>query len=156
RSLQIPLGPQEGFMNKLTSSLLISLAVGLIALYSSAGVRAGPPDECHVQPGAKKTRTFSIPHIIEKQGTIQNTQFTFDTTIFAVYSAGLGGTTCPKEGFATIELYLFDDQTSQPMKANGTQDVCNPCTFTLDAQHRKASIRIDDLITAAGGFGGST
>ncbi|MDB6112576.1 MAG: hypothetical protein JWR69_4326, partial [Pedosphaera sp.] len=36
-------------------------------------------------PAAAKT--FVIPHVLEKSGTINNTSFTFDTTLFLTYNA---------------------------------------------------------------------
>lgn len=95
-----------------------------------------------------KTKTFVIPHILEKSGTVNNNQFTFDTTLFATYTAGLAGT--PAGPGAKLELYLFDNSAGAPLQNNG-EAVCNPCSFSLDNITRKVSIRIDDLITAKGG-----
>jgi len=98
--------------------------------------------------GTQNARTFVLPHVLEKSGTINNTQFTFDTTIFATYAGGLPG--IPGTGGAALNFYLYD-QSGAPMKGLSTKDVCNPCTFQLDSAARKQSIRIDDLIVNNGG-----
>ncbi len=99
--------------------------------------------------GIPKAKTFVIPHILEKSGTITSTQFTFDTNLFATYTAGLAGT--PAGPGATLDLFLLDNLVGAPLKNNGV-DVCNPCSYKLDSSKRKESIRIDDLITVKGGF----
>ena len=97
-----------------------------------------------------KATRFSIPHIIERAGAISNTQFTFDTTLFATYTAGLAGT--PAGPGATIDLYLYDNSTGTPLRNNGTV-VCDPCSYNFGGTSpRKQSIKIDDLITATGAF----
>lgn len=98
------------------------------------------------------SRTWIIPHVLEKSGKISNTQYTFDTQMFAVYSGGLPGQ--PPTSSATMNLYLFDN-TGVPW-SGPIGDVCNPCTYALDGANRKRSITLDDLIVGnGGGFGGS-
>jgi len=99
-------------------------------------------------------RAFVIPHVLEKSGTISSSQFTFDTTLYATYAGGLPGTL--SSNGATASLYLYDSASGKALKSGTGQDVCNPCMFDLNASARKASIRIDDLITAKGGFGTET
>ena len=96
--------------------------------------------------GSPSTRTFVLPHILEKEGTISTTQFTFDTTIFMTYTPSSGGTTG-----ATASLYLYDD-SGNPMQTKTGEAVCNPCQYQLGSAARKQSVRIDDLITAKGSF----
>ena len=109
-------------------------------------------------PGTPQTKkTFVLPHILESSGKITDTQFTFDTTLFATYTAGLAGV--PPGSGATVDLYLYDQTTGQPMIGGGGTTVCNPCSFALGAGAdgtvvRKQSIVLDDLVMAAGGFGG--
>lgn len=107
-----------------------------------------PPGLHSENPCAGSERAFILPHVIEKSGKISNTQFTFDTTIFADYVGGLAGV--PGGAGASVDLYLFDE-LGAPMGNNG-QTVCAPCTFQLGPQARKRSIAIDDLITARGPF----
>jgi len=95
-------------------------------------------------------RTFVLPHMLEKSGRITDTQFTFDTTIFATYTGGLAGG--GGGGGATLDLYLYDDATGSPMTGGDGTVVCNPCNFELGSSAKKLSIRIDDLITAKGAF----
>lgn len=102
--------------------------------------------------GGLTSKAFVLPHVLEKSGTINGTQFTFDTTIFANYTAGQGGT--PDGPGATLDLYLVDQTGAAPLKNNGA-DVCNPCSFPLGSSNRKQSIRVDDLITARGAFDAS-
>jgi hypothetical protein len=100
-----------------------------------------------------QARTFILPHVLEKSGTISSTQYTFDTTLYATYTPGLAG--LPAGSGATVDLYLYDD-TGAPMIGNQGTAVCAPCTFNLGTgggnAPRKQAIRVDDLITAAGGF----
>jgi len=109
-------------------------------------------------PGTPQSKkTFVLPHILESSGKISDTQFTFDTTVFATYTAGLSGV--PPGAGATVDLYLYDQASGQPMIGGGGTTVCNPCSFPLGAGAggtvvRKQSIVLDDLIMAAGGFGG--
>jgi hypothetical protein len=88
-----------------------------------------------------------IPYFLEKSGSINNTQFTFDTTFYFTYAGGLGGV-FPGLG-ASIDLYLFDDSGS-PLSAGGSV-VCGPCTYALDTSTRKTIVRLEDLIVQRGG-----
>ena len=99
-------------------------------------------------------RAFVMPHVLETSGTIIDTQFTFDTTLYATYAGGLPGTV--SSNGAVAKLYLYDSLTGQLLKSALNEDVCNPCMFDLSSSARKASIRIDDLIVANGGFGSET
>jgi hypothetical protein len=84
-------------------------------------------------------KTFVLPHFLEKSGFTSNTQYTFDTSLFMTYSAGLAGT-APGAG-AHLDLWLFDEQ-GNPLGNNGVT-VCGPCAFDLSAATRKASIRFE-------------
>jgi hypothetical protein len=101
---------------------------------------------------ANSPTTFIFPHVLEKQGTINNTQFTFDTSLFMTYYGGLSG--FPAGAGATVDLYVFDQTTGQPMKSATNQNVCNPCTYNLGStgQPRKRIVTLDDEIVAKGGF----
>ena len=94
-------------------------------------------------PPPSPKRVFVLPHVLEKQGTINSTPFTFDTTIFANYTGAPGGT-------ADVTITLTD-KTGAPLVSGGGQAI-QPVTVALGNNARKQSIRIDDLITAAGGF----
>lgn len=105
-----------------------------------------------VTAGTAMARSFVLPHVLEKSGTINAVPFTFDTTIFMTYPKGLTDGK-PAKG-ASADLYLYDD-TGTAMRGGGGQDVCNPCTYSLGSSGaRKLSINVDDLIMAKGGFGG--
>jgi hypothetical protein len=104
-------------------------------------------------PGATglASKAFVLPHVLERSGTINNTPFTFDTTLYATYAGGLPGTV--SSNGAALKLFLYDSASGLPL-AGATGAVCNPCSFDLSPSLRKLSIRIDDLITSrAGGFG---
>jgi hypothetical protein len=100
-------------------------------------------------------RTWVIPHILERDGSIANTQFTFDTQIHASYARGLtDGLTTES---ASIDFYLYNASTGEPLLSASAQPVCLPCQFMLGDHGprlipRKLSISVDDLIQAAGGF----
>jgi hypothetical protein len=87
--------------------------------------------------------------MLETPGTASAATYTFDETLFAVYSGGQAGITAG--GGATVSLYLYDESTGIPLTNNGYV-VCAPCAYTLGgAAPRKVAIRMDDLIVAAGG-----
>jgi hypothetical protein len=88
------------------------------------------PDPCDPIPSAVKG--FVLPHVLEKSGTISTTQYTFDTSIFATYTPGQGGT--PPGPGATDQLYLYDN-TGAPM-TSVTTEVCKPCTRDLTPSRR--------------------
>jgi hypothetical protein len=101
-------------------------------------------------------KTVVFPHALEVSGRITNTQNTFDTQFFMTYSGGLAGS--PAGAGATVDLYVFDQVTGQPLKATGGANVCNPCSYALGtdassgAAPRKRTVVLDSEITAKGGF----
>lgn len=97
-----------------------------------------------------RSDTFVLPHILEQQGLTSSNQYKYDDILYAFYGSGLAGTS--GVGNATLELYLYDNSAGNPLKTNGN-DVCNPCSFNLGAATpRSATIRVEDLINAQGGF----
>ena len=107
-----------------------------------------PLDE--VSTGGSSHKTFILPHILESNGTIGNTQFTFDNVINVTYAAGLGG--LPAGPGATLNLYLINNDGAGFWEGASDVYVCAPCQFTVDAANRKENIRLETLINAAGGF----
>ncbi len=99
-------------------------------------------------PGAAAAKVWVIPHVLETSGRVHDTQYTFDTTIFANYVGGIG--TVTGSGGATVDVYLYNN-TGGPLTNNGAV-VCAPCTYNLGADTRKASISVDDLILTRGAF----
>lgn len=101
--------------------------------------------------GSSQAKTFVIPHILEKSGTINSAQYTFDTTIFANYASGVA---CigPKPPTPNA-IYLYDD-TGKPMRGLDGSDVCNPCALDLDPAHSSVHVTIEDLFTPSGGMQG--
>lgn len=100
--------------------------------------------------GRLEAKTFVLPHVLEKSGTVNNTPFTFDTTMFATYVPGGGGIPGPNN----VEIFVFDAGSEQPILTPGGP-VANPVdTFTLgpDPLPQTRSLRIDDRIMAAGGY----
>src|SRR6185369_1903412 len=91
-------------------------------------------------------KTYVNPHILEKSGRISDTPYTFDTTLFLTYNAAIGS---KGDGSAQVELYLYDN--SGALMKGSVSTVCGPCMFQLDAQHRKLSVSLDDLINNNGG-----
>src|ERR1043165_4638889 len=92
-------------------------------------------------------KAFVLPHVLEKSGSISQSNFTFDTTLFLTYNGTLNGT---DKGLAQVELYLYDEQTGQLMQGV-SNTICGPCTYELNSQSRKLALRLDDLITTRGG-----
>jgi hypothetical protein len=107
-----------------------------------------PLDE--VSTGGSNHKTFILPHVVEQNGTIANTQFTFDNTINVTYAAGLAG--LPAGPGATLNLYLINSDGAGFWEGASNAYVCAPCQFTVDAANRKENIRLESLINAAGGF----
>ncbi len=112
-----------------------------------------------VTAGTAMARVFVLPHVLEKSGRISNTQYTFDTTIYATYGRGLTDGKVGKGASASLYLY---DASGSPLRAPapGGNVVCNPCGPYLLAGGgggggvvKKIEITVDDLIVAAGGFG---
>lgn len=112
-------------------------------------------------PGTPSTKkAFCVPHVLESSGRTTLAPNAVDSIIYATYTGGLTGVPTNDTG-ATLEFYLYDQQTGQPMLGGGGTAVCNPCTFNLGiggstGGPRKQTIYVDDLINAAGGFGGAT
>ena len=121
-------------------------------------------------------RTFVLPHVLEKDGGIANTQFTFDTTVFATYTGGLGSNHGNAD--ASVDLYLFSENAgaivtnggsdahsflsaavapSSGVRLDARHNRCEPCNFTLEGA-RKRSVKVDELIAdkGAGAFDGVT
>ncbi len=111
----------------------------------------GPRESVKNVENQPPVRGFVLPHILEKTGTIDNTQYTFDTQIFATYTRGYPGFP-PSSGEAFVDLYLYDDVDGLPLKSATDQEVCNPCSASMTVFNRKHIFFADDLITAAGGF----
>ena len=106
--------------------------------------------------GFLQARTFVIPHVLEVSGSIVNTNQTFDTTIYATYTGGLAlptNTTVPGGGGAQVDIYLFENQTGQPMLGPDNSPRCDPCTVNLSAADRKETIAFESLIQNSGGYG---
>ncbi|NNE65096.1 MAG: VCBS repeat-containing protein [Pyrinomonadaceae bacterium] len=98
--------------------------------------------------GPAPSKVLGFPHFSERPGTTDTTNSAVDTIFHISYSAGLPlGSTG-----AAVDIYLFDELTSQPLQSATAQDVCNPCTFSVGSGNPKETIVVDDLITSAGGF----
>lgn len=119
---------------------LLALGVALL-LGSDAGARA-----------------FVLPHVLERSGTIDDTQFTFDTSFFSTYTGGVQA--CPPgQPCAFVELYLFDETTGALLEGV-SGPVCNPCTYPLGsgdagsepAPNQRTILIDDEIVTRGGGF----
>jgi hypothetical protein len=92
-------------------------------------------------------RTLVLPHFLEKQGTLVNSTFTFDTSIHMAYTPSR-----PDGASATVDLFLYNDDGTPLQSQSGTA-VCQPCQFHLNTfPSRKVSANLEDLIQTAGGF----
>jgi len=99
---------------------------------------------------ADAQKTFIVPHFIEKTGLVGSTQFTFDTTFFVTYLGGIGNTDLTPG--ASINLFIYDDLTGQPLKSLTNIDVCNPCSFSVSTANRKAIGNIEGIANSVGGL----
>ena len=68
-----------------------------------------------------------IPHVLEKSGTTNTTQYTFDTSLNLSYAVGLGSPS-PGPG-ADVHVFLYD-ASGAPLTNNGLE-VCAPCTYSI-------------------------
>ncbi len=107
------------------------------------------PEEVRA-PGAKSGaslpcgRVFSVGHMLATPGATADTPFSFDTTMFFTYAAGLAGE--PGGPGATVETYLFDDATGQLLAdATGTP-VCNPCVTQLSQAAPKGAMMLGGVL----------
>lgn len=100
--------------------------------------------------GTAAARTYSFPHVFDHHGRVSNTQFTFDTTMFITYS---GAVACVGGGVADqqVHVYLYDDE-GRPLTSLTGDDVCAPCTVTVGATDRSASLNLEAAAEAAGGM----
>jgi hypothetical protein len=74
-------------------------------------------------------RVFSANQLRQTFGVAQGTPYTFDTTMFMSYSAGLAG--LPTGPGAQVDIYLFDDETGEPLADATGAPVCDPCSVNL-------------------------
>lgn len=141
-------GPNEDAVNVQAIGVNSHTNAGDVSSFDLTVQEVGP------DPGTPSPkRTYVVPHILETSGSINTTTFTFDTFVYAVYTPGLPGTR-PGSG-ASVEVFLYDEDSGEPMIGGNGTPVCNPCTFRLSSQSRKQTISLENLITESGGFGGS-
>ncbi len=103
-----------------------------------------------VLSGKAAARTYCIPHILDSPGRIANTPYTYDTSLYMTYAgavACVGGVENP----LPVDVYLFANDGS-PLRSTDGLDVCNPCTYPIGPANRKASVKVEELIIAAGGM----
>lgn len=117
--------------NTIVLSILATFLIGVVVMRTDA-------------------RSFVVPHYIEKAGLVNTTQFTFDTTFFVTYLGGIGNTDLTPG--ASIDLFIYDDLTGQPLKSLTNIDVCNPCSFTVSTANRKALGNVEGIANSAGGM----
>jgi hypothetical protein len=106
------------------------------------------------QPILAAPKALVIPHVLETSGTINNTQNSFDTTFYMTYIGGLPGGGAASS--CDVTLTLFNDDGTRMSGGGGGGGILSPLHLTLDSSHRYSETLLDDLITAAGGFGGSS
>jgi len=145
------------------SPLMLGFAVVRIGGADPGGVALGgfavnartSPQDLGIKPLTLRPQgagagDWLLPRVLEREGEITGAQFTFDSAVHAVYSAGLGA--APPGAGASVELYLYDTGFGAPLMNHG-QEVCNPCVRALGGASglRQTTFRIDDLISTRGG-----
>ncbi len=106
------------------------------------------------------TQTNLVPNgVILTKGKGKKSDAALDTIFVMSYVGGLPGAVSGGSVVgATVDLYLYDQVTGQPMVSQTGLAICNPCTFALgtggegDPAPRKRSFNIDTQIRAQGGF----
>ncbi len=101
-----------------------------------------------------------FPYVLERQGFVSDTQYTFDTLIYLLATGALTGQGL-KDGAAAagakdapevaVHLYLYNNNGQPATSAMGTP-IANPATFTVGPTNPMAAIRLETLIQDAGGF----
>ena len=90
-------------------------------------------------------RSYVLPHVLENAfgagSSLIQDQFTFDTSVFMVYTPGLAG--LPAGPGASVDLFLFGPDR-KPVA--GDAGVCNPCTFDLGGRHRTVRVDVDSYL----------
>lgn len=102
------------------------------------------------------------PHVVEKAGSISTTQYTFDTSFYFVATAPYvaaalkaGGPSEPpkSDGDVTVHLYLYD-HLGEPAKSATAALVAFPADVTVGYATPRASLTLEALFQAAGGYAG--
>jgi hypothetical protein len=88
-------------------------------------------------------RTFIVSHVFDTKSPAPAAPFSFDTQLFATYTAGLAG---PGEPSATVDLVLFDQATGQPLIGSDGR-ACTNCTVQLDTTRRKEAISLENIVS---------
>lgn len=71
-------------------------------------------------------KTFAVPHVVDTSGSIVDTQFALDTSLYGIYTDGLTGGPSGGSGTATMSVYLFDGATGLIAESVTGSEVCNP------------------------------
>lgn len=125
------------------------LTIGAFILNS----RTGPLDVgvtwINPEPAwSPEPRAYAAPYVLERNGAITTTQFSFDTQFYLTYSAGLGR--LPLADPATVNLFLYENGQNVPMRGSSGAPVCFPCSFTLSETNRRHLVNLDALISEQG------
>ena len=95
-------------------------------------------------------RLMVFPRLVESSQSTIN-PYSFDTSLYALYGGGVGGSSIPAGTGATVSLYLFN--TDGTLKKSATvQNVCAPCAVNISSGTPKATFSLQNLFIAAGGF----
>lgn len=90
---------------------------------------------------------YTLNHMVATPGS-GGTPYSFDTTIFMTYAAGLGGV--PAGTGADVDIYLFDDATGAPLVDAVGTEVCAPCTYSLSDAARKQAFHLGAALPGGG------
>ncbi len=124
------------------------VAAGAVVAAGVTVIRAGSAQAQRL--AVAPSRTYVLPHFVEKAGRTANTQYTFDSILVATYVGGQNGV--PSAATAKVEVTLYDANGSL-IKSSSNQDVCNPCSVDLGGTHpRKTTIHFEDQMVAKGGM----
>lgn len=104
---------------------------------------------------------YFFPYVLERPGTIADTQYTYDMNIYLVATApyagqGLKSGARPQDAktpaTVSVNLYLYTANGLIAKSADTVTDVANPATFELGSVTPKVTISLDTLFQSAGGF----
>jgi hypothetical protein len=103
------------------------------------------------------------PHVMEQTGSINNTPNTYDSMFVFVATGPYVGTGLKKGtpsrpgkslSDVTVRLYLYDN-LGQPARSASAAPVAFPAEYTIGYSTPRASVTLENLFQAAGGYAAS-
>jgi len=131
-------------------------AVGLEAwslnsVTGPADIRIDPRPLLEVAKGSGNAAptAWVLPHAIDNVGSILTTTNSFDTSVHFTYASGRGS--LPAGSGATVDVYLYDQDTEDLLRNDAADPICAPCAVSLDSSTPKVSVDLEQWIRDGNG-----